>query len=66
MTNLARDEHLQTLRLMAWERAKGELRSIGHAAYTAGDKSREAAMQKYLQLLKAFIRTVEDEGLIES
>lgn len=66
MANLARNEYLQTLRLMAWERAKGELRSIGHAAYTAGDASREAAMGRYLDLLERFIRTVEDDGLIES
>lgn len=66
MANLARDEYLQSMRLMAWERAKGELKSIGHAAYTAGDKSREDAMNRYLQLLNEFIRAVEDDGLIES
>lgn len=66
MTILARDEYLQSLRLMAWERAKGELNSIGHAAYTAGDKSREDAMDRYLSLLNDFIRAVEDDGLIES
>ena len=64
--NLARNEVLQSMRLMAWERAKGELRSIGHAAYPSGDASRENAMERYLQILEEFIRAVENDGLIDS
>lgn len=66
MANLARDEYLQSMRLMAWERAKGELRSIGNAAYTAGDKRCEENMERYLALMKEFIEVVDGDGLLES
>ena len=63
--SLARDEHLQALRLMAWERAKGELRSIGHASFSAGDKQRWNAMAIFLDMVESFIKIVEDDGLIQ-
>ncbi len=53
------EELQQTLRLMAWERAKGELRSIGHAAYGGGDN-----MQLFLGYLEDFIECIEDDGLL--
>jgi len=65
MSGLSRDEYLQAMRGMAWERAKGELNSVGHASFSGGDDVKRKDIERYLSLLKEFIRTVEDEGLIE-
>jgi len=50
---------LRALRNMAWEKAKGELRSISRTYYD-GYKYKE-----YNNALEAFISFVEDNGLDE-
>lgn len=64
---------LQSLRMMAWERAKGEIESIGHAMYLAayptdvrGNRNElHDRFRKFRRLYRKFVKTVEDEGLIE-
>jgi len=65
MSQLSRDEHLQAMRAMAWERAKGELRGIAHASYSSDDPLRAERMEAFMQELDRFVETVEDNGLIE-
>ena len=48
------------LRAQAWERAKGELRSI--ATIYMGEKEK---YENYSQKLNEFIEDVDDNGLIE-
>ena len=52
---------MQSMRLAAWERAKGELRSIGILTY---DFLPEYEGDTYQALLAEFIRLVEAGGLI--
>ena len=57
---------LASLRGMAWERAKGELNSIGQASYTSGD-SKPGVPSKgdiWMAKVKSFIREIEDNGLL--
>ncbi len=57
---------LQSMRLMAWERAKGELKSINQANYPSSlDEDSKARSNKFSKALKKFIKKVEYEGLIE-
>ncbi len=49
------------LRAMAWERAKGELRSILET-YLADDEEKYTAMK---QATERYIEIVEDDGLAE-
>lgn len=51
---------LASMRTMAWERAKGELRSMLETYY--GDMDRFQAMEKALE---DFIKDVEDNALQE-
>ncbi len=54
------------MRLQAWERAKGELRSAAMAFDSPKDTSAFTERYKrYSKLLKEFVRTVEEEGLVE-
>lgn len=55
-----KNDILQSMRLMAWERAKGELSSIGQASY-----GRNENIKLFFSLLEEFISKVEDEALIE-
>ena len=63
------DEDLLTvLRLQAWERAKGELRSVGQASggYSdelMGDETRR--LGRFFVLLEVFIEQVEEHNLLE-
>lgn len=50
---------IRILRTMAWERAKGELRSMLHTYYTNDN------YDKFSLEVKNFIKTVEDNGLQE-
>jgi len=50
---------LTTLRAQAWERAKGELRSLLPTYYV------DDRFQRIDSLIEEFIHTVEDEGLAE-
>lgn len=53
------DEVLRTMRAMAWERAKGELRSTLHT-YWGNDEGFVEMAKK----VDAFIKDVEGEGLV--
>ena len=48
------------LRCMAWERAKGELRSMLHTYYESGDR-----FDRFNEKVKELIDYVEDNGLQE-
>jgi len=50
---------IKIMRQMAWERAKGELRSV-LATYCRNENFSEAD-----KLINSFIKRVEDEGLVE-
>ena len=56
---------LQTMRMMAWERAKGELWSVSNTYWSAYDMDTAGNFEKYQALTKAFIEAVENEGLTE-
>lgn len=53
------DKILRTLKNMAWERAKGELRSMLHTCYGWGEMDTYENLQ--LEIDK-FVKKVEDEG----
>jgi hypothetical protein len=55
------DRVLRTMRAMAWERAKGELRSIGQT-YWDGTSDR---YDRFKEEIEEFIKRIEDEGIIE-
>jgi len=55
------------LRIMAWERAKGELRSMLHTYISHGSEKNcsPGAFEEMDDAVKNFIRHVEDNGLCE-
>lgn len=56
---------LRAMRTMAWERAKGELMSIGHTMYPNYDNEEERKKRKrFFEIMEAFIQSVDDEELI--
>ena len=59
-TTASEDHLLRTLRGMAWERAKGELESIMRTFWDERDSFEELD-----KAVKAFIKKIEDDGLIE-
>lgn len=54
------DRVIRTMRHMAWERAKGELKAMMCAYWEDGEQFSELN-----KLAKEFIKKVEDEGLHE-
>ena len=52
---------IRTMRLMAWERAKGEMHSILEAYWCADDEREEYKVLS--DEIKKFIKTVESRGL---
>lgn len=52
---------IRNMRHMAWERAKGELKSMSHT-YWAGEG---CTFEEFDALLNKFIQEVEDNGLHE-
>jgi hypothetical protein len=54
------DTVLRTLRAMAWERAKGELRSMGQTYWND-----TARFERYVSEAEEFIKHIEDEGIYE-
>lgn len=52
------------MRLAAWERAKGELKSIAQAWYPNYD-SRDKGFEEFQALTEKYIKDVESGGLIE-
>jgi hypothetical protein len=67
------DETIRTMKLMAWERAKGELRSMVMAqgmlqTVAPTSETAEASSERWKDLderIEAFIVSVEDDGLHE-
>lgn len=53
----------QTLRAMAWNRAKGELNSMIVTFVDTTNKSEEEAFKKLSAIIEKFIEEVEGEGL---
>lgn len=52
---------------MAWERAKGELKSIQQAIYPGElDQEKRDDVDRFRKLLDEFIKTVDEEGLIDT
>ena len=51
---------VRNMRHMAWERAKGELKSMGHTYW-----DQEEAFEKFEAALDRFIEEVESNGLHE-
>lgn len=57
-----------TLRAMAWERAKGELRSMLHTHWPSWDKNGQKVESNFEELDKkvsAFIEDIESNGIHE-
>jgi len=53
---------IRNLRHMAWERAKGELRSMLHTYYWGGASGNYKEMNR---MIDNFIKCVEEDGLHE-
>jgi hypothetical protein len=57
---------MQTLRMQAWERAKGELRAVLHTYY--GDASARDSDHKFEKAnarIESFISDIEENGIVE-
>ena len=62
------DKILTTMRVMAWERAKGELGSIlvtYYPEYDLGGKEIDTGFDTVNKLIKTFINSMEEEVLYE-
>ena len=57
-------KEIHAMRLMAWERAKGELRALEHT-YGGTEKLEEKKFYAFRKLLEGFIFEVEEHGLQE-
>jgi len=55
-------KEIRTMKFMAWERAKGELRSMTHCFWT---NDPESNYEKLNKMIEKFIEKVEYEGLHE-
>lgn len=58
------DQILRTLRMQAWERAKGELHSLLSSFWSQTDEERDQYNELH-NLVKAFISKIEEEGYAE-
>lgn len=58
--DMEESRELKAMRSMAWERAKGELRSMEHTFYSGN-----GTFDKFNEAVTEFIKYVEDEGLQE-
>ena len=61
---------IKSMRQMAWERAKGELRSMEATFWNTADtiqemKQNDAQSEKFTKAIEEFIEKVEDNGLHE-
>jgi hypothetical protein len=63
MANEAIEITARLARNMAWERAKGEMRSMLHTFW--GDTSSENQFDKFDAKMEEFITDIEDNGLHE-
>jgi len=55
-------KEIRTMKFMAWERAKGELRSMTHCFWT---HNTEDNYEKLNEAIETFIKSIEDNGLHE-
>lgn len=55
---------LRALRSQAWERAKGEMRSVMHTFFGVAS-ARPGQFEEYSKVMAEFVHTVESEGLVE-
>ena len=60
---MSETKELRSMRSMAWERAKGEMRSMLVTYYSSN--ASESNYNKFLALMENFIKEVEGEGLQE-
>lgn len=58
------EDILASMRQMAWERAKAELRGMSCAKYYTNQEEHQRSM-RFMKLVKEFIEKVEGEGLHE-
>ena len=58
MVDVSNEIMLQIQKQMAWQRAKGELRSIGECFYASRDMHDE-----WSKAVETFIRYIEDDGV---
>lgn len=58
------EDILASMRQMAWERAKAELRGMSCVKYYTNEEEHKRSM-KFFKLVKEFIEKVEYEGLHE-
>ena len=56
---------LRAMRSMAWERAKGELKSMLHTYYSEGAEVGMAKFKEFDNAVDAFFHMVEDNALQE-
>ncbi|MEP0004568.1 MAG: hypothetical protein ABJ387_03560 [Balneola sp.] len=63
--DIGHKELLQSLRAMAWERAKAKLNSITAASYTDSPSKDHDKILRFIDLKAEFIKKVEEEELIE-
>ena len=64
MNDITNADISRMLRNQAWERAKGELKSMLWT-YCAGANSRDGQFDKFDALLAEFVKEVEDNALHE-
>lgn len=62
---MAYNRVLGSMRAMAWERAKGELRSALHTFYDSSDGHGLDRFDEANSLIETFIKEVEDAALME-
>lgn len=58
------EDILASMRQMAWQRAKAELKGMSCAKYYTDEEEHKRSM-KFMKLVKEFIEKVEYEGLHE-
>jgi len=62
---MAHSKNMATLRAMAWERAKGELRSMLHTFYDSSDGKGLDRYDEAHSLIESFIKEAEDACIQE-
>jgi len=63
MENISNYDLMQTLRFMAWERAKGELQGVLNT-YWSGQPTDES-YDKARDKINSFIKEIDDDGLLD-
>lgn len=63
--NVTEEKTIRALRAMAWERAKGELRSMYHTFYSDSAFDEPGKFGEFEVEVEAFITRIEHNGLHE-